>query len=103
VSGGALTCGVERPLTIVGGTCGVPTDATAVSLNVTVTQPSATGNLRLYAAGTPPPTTSTLNYVGGQTRANNAVAPLSAGGQIAVLCAPTGTAHVIVDVNGYFK
>jgi hypothetical protein len=98
-----ITCGTERALTMVGGTCGVPSGANAVSLNVTVTEPSATGNLRVYAAGAPAPTASTLNYVAGQTKANNAVAPLSAGGQIAVLCSPVGTAHVIVDVNGYFN
>ena len=102
-TGGALSCGTERALTMVGGTCGVPTGAKAVSLNVTVTGSSATGNVRVYAAGAPAPSASTINYVAGQTRANNAVAPLSTAGQIAVLCSPTGTAHVIVDVNGYFK
>jgi hypothetical protein len=101
--GGGLACGTERAFTMVGGTCGVPTDAKAVSLNVTVTEPSATGNLRVYAAGAPAPTASSLNYVAGQTRANNAVAPLSTAGQIAALCSPVGAVHVIVDINGYFK
>jgi Subtilase family len=101
-TGGALSCGIERAITM-GGACGVPTGTKAVSVNVTVTAPSATGNLKLYAAGAPAPSASTLNYVGGQTRANNAVAPLNTSGQTAVLCSPTGTAHVIVDVNGYFK
>ena len=89
--------------TMVGGTCGVPSGAKAVSLNVTVTQPTAAGNVRLYASGAPAPLASTLNYVAGLTRANNAVAPLSAAGKLAVRCAPSGTAHVIVDVNGYFQ
>ncbi|HSD27521.1 MAG TPA: hypothetical protein VLL75_09460, partial [Vicinamibacteria bacterium] len=102
-TGGALACGTERALMMVGGTCGVPTGAKAVSLNVTVTQPSATGNLRVWAASTPAPLASNLNYAAGQTRANNAIAPLSTAGLIAVLCSPTGTAHVIVDVNGYFQ
>ncbi|HSD66746.1 MAG TPA: S8 family serine peptidase, partial [Vicinamibacteria bacterium] len=103
-TGGApVACGGDLAFTIVGGTCLVPTTAKSVSLNVTVTQPSAAGNLRLFAAGEPAPLVSTLNYVAGQTRANNAVAPLSLAGQLGTRCAPSGTAHVIVDVNGYFQ
>jgi hypothetical protein len=98
-----LGCGGERDFMIAGGTCGVPLGAKAVSLNLTVTAPSAQGNVRLFASGEPSPLVSTLNYVAGQTRANNAIAPLSSSGQMAVLCAPSGTTHVIVDVNGYFQ
>ncbi len=88
---------------MIGGACGVPASAKAVSLNVTVTGSTAQGNLRLFASGAPAPLVSTLNYVAGVNRANNAVAPLSASGQIAVRCAPSGTTHVIADVNGYFE
>jgi hypothetical protein len=103
-TGGApLACGGDRDFTIVGGTCGVPSGAKAVSLNVTVTAPSAQGNVRLFASGAPAPLVSSLNYLAGQTRANNAIAPLSAGGLIAARCEPSGTVHVIVDVNGYFQ
>jgi hypothetical protein len=102
-TGGALTCGIERAITMTGGTCGVPADAKAVSINLTATASSANGNLRVYAAGSPAPTTSTLNYTAGLTRANNAVSPLNASAQMAVLCSPSGSTHVIVDVNGYFE
>jgi hypothetical protein len=102
-AGAPLTCGADYEFTIVGGTCGVPSGAKAVSLNVTVTRPTAAGNLRLYASGSPAPLASTLNFSAGQTRPNNAVAPLSTGGKISVRCEPSGTAHVIVDVNGYFQ
>jgi hypothetical protein len=101
--GAPLSCGTDRSFSIVGGACGVPASAIAVSLNVTATAPTAQGNVRLFASGAPVPTVSSLNYAAGQTRANNAVAPLSAGGQIAVLCMPSGTTHVILDVNGYFE
>lgn len=103
VTGGALACGTERVLTMVGGTCGVPSGVKAVSLNVTVTQPSAAGNVRVYASGAPAPLASTLNYAANQTRANNAISPLNSAGQAAVVCSPSGTAHVVVDVNGYFQ
>ena len=44
-----------------------------------------------------------MNYVAGQTRANNGIVPLSADGKLSVYCGQaSGTAHVILDVNGYF-
>ena len=102
-AGAPLTCGTARSFTLIGGTCGVPASAKAVSVNLTGTASTAQGNLRLYAAGAVTPLVSTLNYVAGQTRANNAVAPLGTSGQISVLCSPSGTTHVVLDVNGYFE
>ena len=75
-----------------------------MTLNLTVTGPTAAGNLRLYPANQAVPSTSTLNYSSGQTRANNAIVGLSAAGALAVRCAQAaGTAHVILDVTGYFE
>jgi hypothetical protein len=86
------------------GACGIPPSARAVSLNLTVTQPTRAGNLRLYPADIAVPVVSSLNYVAGLTRANHAVATLSDSGAVAILCAQaSGTAHVIVDVDGYFE
>jgi len=86
------------------GACGIPLTAKAISLNLTVTQPTAQGNVRVFPAGTPLPLVSTVNYVAGQTRANNAIASLSASGQVAVRCSQaSGTVHVVLDVNGYFE
>jgi N-acetylneuraminic acid mutarotase len=100
--GAPLTCGTEWAFTVA-GECGVPSSAKAVSLNLTGTKSTAQGNLRLFASGTPTPLVSSLNYVAGQTRANNAVIPLGTGGQISVLCSPSGTTHVVLDVHGYFQ
>ena len=84
--------------------CGVPFGARALALNVTVTQASASGNLRLYPAGTPVPPVSTINYGAGQTRGNNAVVSLSANSGLALKVAQaSGTVHVILDVFGYFE
>jgi plastocyanin len=103
LGGPALEGQVDRVFPLV-GTCGIPPNARAVSLNVTVTQPQAAGNLRLYPADEPVPLASTLNYSAGQTRGNNAVVPLSATGALAARAAqpPATTTHLIVDVNGYF-
>jgi hypothetical protein len=97
-----LSCGTAQSFTIV-GKCDVPTGTKAVSVNLTGVGSTAQGNLRLYATGAPAPLVSNLNYVAGVNRANNAVAPLSAGGQLSVLCSPSGTTHAVLDVNGYFK
>jgi hypothetical protein len=103
LAGPALVAGASRSFTLAGA-CGVPATAKAVSLNVTVTQPTGAGNLRLYPAGQAAPLVSTINWVAAQTRANNAVATLSATGGLAVQCdQASGTVHLILDVNGYFQ
>ena len=70
-----------------------------------MTQPTTgPGFFSLYAAGTSLPLVSTLNYSSGQTRANNAIVPLGAGGDVAVRCGQgSGTAQIVIDVNGYFQ
>jgi hypothetical protein len=101
--GPPLAAGASRAFSLA-GRCGIPSSATAVALNLTVTQPSAQGNLRLYPADQVPPPTSTLNYATGQTRANNAIVGLSPSGALAVRCnQASGTAHVVLDVTGYFE
>jgi uncharacterized repeat protein (TIGR01451 family) len=101
--GPALVAGADRVFPLF-DQCGIPSTARALSVNLTVTQPTAQGNLRLYPAGTPLPLVSSLNYTVGQTRANNAIAPLNGLGELAVRCSQaSGTAHFILDVNGYFE
>jgi uncharacterized repeat protein (TIGR01451 family) len=101
--GPALGAGVARSFPIVGA-CGVPSTAWAVSLNVTVTQPTTAGNVRLFPGGTPSPLASSLNYVAGGTRANNAIAALGSAGDLTALASQaTGSVHLILDVNGYFE
>src|SRR4030095_4621950 len=57
LGGPGLVGQVDRVFPLV-GSCGIPPNARAVSLNVTVTQPQAAGNLRLYPAHDPCPPTS---------------------------------------------
>lgn len=86
------------------GVCGVPTTAVAVALNVTVTQATSLGHLRVFPSATPLPLPSTLHYARGETRANNAVVAVGSNGSLAVYCGQaTGTAHLILDVAGYFE
>lgn len=87
----------------VAGVCGIPAAAAAVSFNLTVVSPGSAGQLVLHASGTATPGTSNLSFKSGQTRANNAIAALGSDGRVAVRAdLPSGSAHVVLDVNGYF-
>src|SRR5262249_32934755 len=100
LGGPALAAGADRSFQITGN-CAIPPTAKAVSVNVTVTQGAALGDLRLYASGAPP-LVSTINYAAGRTRANNAIVSLNAqGGLIVRSDQPLGTVHFVLDVNGF--
>jgi hypothetical protein len=101
--GPALSANSDRTF-MLGGQCGIPSDAKGAFLNVTVTQSSSPGDLRLYAGGTPVPLASAINYRAGETRANNAATPLGSSGSLAVRCdQSSGNVQAIIDVTGYFQ
>ena len=84
--------------------CNLPSTATTVSINVTVTQGTVPGFLSAYPSGITRPLVSVINFSAGQTRANNAVVALGATGSMDVFSGQaSGTVHVIIDVNGYFE
>jgi hypothetical protein len=102
--GPSLTAGTSRTF-VLAGQCGIPATATAVALNVVVVSPTTgPGHLTVYPGGEPLPGTATINYVQGDIRANNAIVPLGAIGDIAVFCGQgSGTADLVVDTVGYFQ
>ena len=81
---------------------GVPSSATAVVANVTVTNTSTFSYLTAWPAGQPRPLASTLNWSPGETRANRVVIPLSSTGALQFYN-DLGQADLVVDVNGYFS
>ncbi len=83
------------------GVAGVPRNATAVVLNVTVTEPQQEGHLRAWATGGAMPNASYLNFVRGQTVAGQVVVPVGAGGKVTLANRSTAPAHYIADVVGY--
>ena len=85
------------------GRGGVPASGVgAVALNVTVTGPTSQGYVTLYpTTGATPPTVSSVNFNAGWTGANLVTATLGTGGKVRVFNA-AGSAHVIVDVVGYY-
>jgi hypothetical protein len=87
----------------VAGRGGVPTSGvSAVVLNVTVTAPTKPGFLTVYGDGTTRPDVSNLNFLPAQTVANLVIAPVGAGGKVALYNGSAGTAHVLADVSGYY-
>jgi hypothetical protein len=86
-------------------TCGVPVTAQALVVNVTVTNATASGHVRI-AANPWAADTSTLNFQAGQTRANSAIVTLDARSiaAMSVLEGPlSGTVDLILDVSGYLE
>ncbi len=103
--GGPVLQGEETRAFAMAGQCGIPVTARAISINLAVTGPTAPGNVRLFPAGQPVPLVSSINYVAGQTRSNNAVIKLNPSGAMATFIGQAlgTTVHLIIDVNGYFQ
>jgi Tol biopolymer transport system component len=102
--GPALTSGVPQILGL-HGFCDIPDTATAVIANVTVVGPTGAGHLILHRGDSSAPQASTINFSAGQTRANNAVFPLSTDGLLTVTPFVTGngSVHYLIDVMGYYQ
>jgi hypothetical protein len=98
-AGGCVAGGVPRLLTVAGN-FGVPSSASSVQLNVTVTGPTAGGYLTAYPAGATRPNASNLNFTAGQTVANAVPVAVGTGGQVSFFV-NAGCAHVIVDLVGF--
>jgi len=99
---GPLSGALSRSF-LVAGTCGIPTAATAAYFNATVVNPTAGGYVRLFPADQLVPSTSTVNFQLGQTRANNTIIGLSADGRVGALAnLGSGQTDLVLDVTGYF-
>ena len=103
------TAGVSDPYRLkVIGTAGIPSSGvTAVSLNVTAVDTRANdygGFVSVYpcaSMSSTKPDVSNINFVSGQTVANAVTVAVSADGYVCLYV--FGTAHVVVDANGYYS
>jgi hypothetical protein len=104
-SGASIGPGVSRSVSVVGGTTGVPPDAEAVVVNVTVAKPTDAGFLTAFPApnsGRPvAPPVATLNFGAGQTVGNRAVISVGDAGDIEIYN-HAGSVSVDVDLYGYY-
>ena len=99
---GKVGAGGILSIDVTGGASGVPaTNVSAVVINTTVTEPTAPSHLTVYPSNAPPPLTSNLNFVAGQTVANLVTVKLGADGNIR-LQNNSGSTHVIFDVVGWY-
>ncbi len=87
----------------VAGNNGIPYNATAVILNITVTGgTSKAGYLTAWASGLPRPNTSNLDWTNtGATVPNAVIVPLGLYNDDIDLYV-SGTTHVIADISGYY-
>ena len=81
------------------GGCGIPNNAAAYSLNVTVVPHGRLGYLTIWPEGEIQPYVSTMNSIDGRVKANAVVVP---SGNNAVSVYVTDTTDVILDIDGYF-
>jgi hypothetical protein len=110
--GHTLTAGQTLPVQVA-GQCGVPDfntwdnrTITAVVVNITAINPTAPGWLKAYGDGQTPPATSSVNFLAGQTIANEATIAVGANitgwdGSIDITNL-TGSTDVAVDVQGVY-
>ncbi len=87
----------------IAGAAGVPVlgGATAIVGNLTVTGGTATSYLTAYPANIAAPTASNINFVAGQTIANQITVALDTNGGIRIRN-KAGSVHVILDLAGFF-
>ena len=106
----ALTANQIRTFQVGGGTpgvpipCGISPFAQAVSVQLTIIQPTGAGNLVAWPIGDPP-TTSVLNWPAGIFALGNGTVvqmPTGATFKVLVNAAFGVTAHLTIDVNGYY-
>jgi sugar lactone lactonase YvrE len=98
--GPALGSGSSRDFVVPSSSCGIPANALAYSLNLTVVPLGPLGYLSVWPAGLPQPGVSTLNSLDGRIKANAAIVPVGQNGAFSAIASdPT---HLIVDINGYF-
>jgi alpha-tubulin suppressor-like RCC1 family protein len=96
--GGLVGAGSITTLQVT-GRGSVPTGASSVVLNVTVTGPMAPGFLTVFVCDAAQPNASSLNYDAGTTIANLVVTKVSAAGTVCVFT--SARTHLLIDVGGY--
>ena len=101
---GTFLANVARTLAV-DGHWGVPPGAGAITGNLTVTGQTAAGFVAMTPDPTDMPSTSTLNFPLGDSRANGFFGPLGATGSASFVYKTRNarTVQLILDVSGYFK
>jgi hypothetical protein len=107
LSGGPITGGQTRTISVAtttGGAPAVPVAASAILYNLTVTATTGgAGFLALFPAGTSYPGNSSINWTAaGQTLSNGGAVSLGGDRQVNVFDSPGSGTQFILDVTGYY-
>ena len=98
--------GADRAFPLVSGACGIPANAIALSVNVTVVNPAASGDVLVYPGDrTAPDVASSVAFLAGKTRAAVTVVRLPNDGTATVKARNRsgGPVDLLIDVTGYFR
>lgn len=81
---------------------GVPADATAVAVNITMTDTTQPGFVQAFPTGLATPGTSSSINAGEarQSIANTVIVPVGIGGNVTLFT--SGGTHLVVDISGFF-
>ena len=82
------------------GRAGVPSNATAAVLNITVTEAQGAGFVTVWPCGSPRPNASSLNFVQGSTVPNGVISKIGQDGKVCIFV--SNSTQVLADVAGYF-
>jgi alpha-tubulin suppressor-like RCC1 family protein len=99
--GPIIPAGGVRTFNVPSSTCGIPGNAAAYSVNVTVVPPGPLGYLSIWPAGAAQPVVSTLNSYDGRIKSNAVIVPAGTNGGVSLFA--TNATHAILDINGYFE
>jgi hypothetical protein len=101
--GPALPANSSRSFPVTGA-CNIPSDAKAVSGNLTAITPSVAGFLNVYPTGSAT-SISLLSFRAGQIRANNMTLklPTNGSGGLTFQNGSAAATNFLFDVNGYFR
>ncbi len=83
----------------IAGRGGIPADATAAMVNLTVVNPGGAGYATIYPCTPTPPNASNINYAPGTFVANSVTATLDSNGDVCVFT--LAAADILIDANAY--
>lgn len=98
--GPIIAGGATRDVPVPQSACGIPGNARAYSMNITVVPPAGLSYLSIWPTGQTQPLVSTLNALDGRIAANAAIVPAGVNGSVSVFV--SNSSHVLMDINGYF-
>ena len=101
LGGPFIAAGTTRTVPVSSSSCGVPANAAAYSVNVTVVPRAGfLGYVSVWPTGQTQPVVSTLNSFDGSILANAAIVPAGAGGSINAF--GSNDTDLVMDIDGYF-